>query len=386
MPPFTGGLKMSKRSNHEGTFTKRKDGRWMGRIQLNGERYTVYGKTRSDAQEKVKALIEKHDAGAQVKPSDYSIEEWATLWLNDYLKLKVRPNSFLWKSTIVKNHVVPELGSLPLQELTTLHIQQLIRKKLDNGLSANTVQKIYNTIHAIVQYAVDTGVLIKNCASIISVKKNKEHNITPLTIEQLQQLLTAAKGHNLYPALFLLATTGIRRSELCGLKWADINWRQGTAYIQRAVVKLGGYGILINETKTTSSRRLIPLCNEVLENLKQRHKNNLHTEYIFSRPDGQPIYPESIYDYIKRLGKKLNIPFVTVHTLRHTAATLLLESGENPKIVQELLGHSSISVTLDVYSHVIPGLKQQAVSKLTELISNDGVRIGVNEGEMPLIK
>lgn len=116
--------------------------------------------------------------------------------------------------------------------------------------------------------------------------------------------------------------------------------------------------------------------------LKQHHFKNFDTEYIFSRPDGQPIYLEFIYDYIKRIGKKIGMPFVNVHMLRHTTATLLLESGENPKVVQELLGHASISTTLDIYSHVIPGLKQQAVTKLTELINGDGV----NNGVKPIFK
>jgi len=368
---------MAKRSNQEGTFTKRDDGRVMGRIQIDGKRYTEYGVTRSEAQEKISKLIARHKDGAQIKPTNYTIEQWSMLWLNDYLKLKVRPNSFLWKTSIVKNHIISELGSISLQKLTTMHVQRLIRKKLDSGLSASTVQKIRHTIHAIVEYAVETGILIKNCTNVVSVKKTRNPEVNPLSLEQLKLLLHEAKGHHLYPAILILSTTGIRRSELCGLKWADINWSQGTAYIQRAVVKLGGYGILINETKNHSSRRLIPLCNEVLDCLKQHRLRNFDTEYIFSRPDAQPIYPESIYDYIKRIGKKLGMPSVTVHTLRHTSATLLLESGENPKVVQELLGHASISTTLDIYSHVIPGMKQQAVTKLTELINGDGVKNGV---------
>jgi len=375
---------MTKRSNHEGTLTKRDDGRWMARIQLDGKRYAEYGDTRSEAQKKISVIIARHKEGSLIKPINYTIEQWSTLWLNDYLKLKVRPNSFLWKTGLVENHIIPELGSLFLQKLTTQHVQQLIRKKLDSGLSASTVLKIRPTIHAIVGYAVEIGILAKNCTDIVSVKMIRNPEVNPLTLEQLKQLLHEAKGHPLYPAILILATTGIRRSELCGLKWADINWTLGTAYIQRGVVKLGGYGILVSETKNHSSRRLIPLCSEVLDLLKQHHIKNFDTEYIFSRPDGRPIYPESIYYYIKRIGKKLGMPFVTVHMLRHTAATLLLESGENPKIVQELLGHASISTTLDIYSHVIPGLKQQAINKLTELINVDGVKKCVKQQNTPL--
>jgi integrase len=160
-----------------------------------------------------------------------------------------------------------------------------------------------------------------------------------------------------------------RRSEVCGIKWSDINLESGTVYIQRSVVKCGGYDILIHDTKTAKSRRLIPIPEMLLDVLKALKGSTGGQEYLFARPNGQPIYPESIYDCLKILGKRIGVPTITVHMLRHTVASLLLEAGENPKVVQELLGHSSISITLDIYSHLIPGMKQQAIDKLSAMIS-----------------
>lgn len=179
-------------------------------------------------------------------------------------------------------------------------------------------------------------------------------------------------------AVLLLATTGIRRSELCGLKWLDIDWQQNALRIQRSVVKYGNYDYLINNTKTKKSQRYIPINLKIRRLLENKHAVITNDDsFIFSRPDGQPIYPEVIYDYIKRTGKKIGIPSITVHMLRHTVASLLLQAGEHPKIVQELLGHSSVSITLDIYSHSIPGQKEQAINKISSIIS-DGVKNGVN--------
>jgi integrase len=357
------------RGKHEGSFTKRKDSSWMGRIQLDGQKHCVYGTTRSEAQEKIQELVRRFESGAQVKPQNYTVKEWSEFWLNNYLKTKVRPNSYLQQVSIVEKHIVPEVGEVTLQKLSFVDVQTVVRKKLESGLSSAMVQKIRNTLHAIIQYAVDTGLLIKNCVKLVCVKQTKSKEIQTLSREQLRQLITTTKGHPFYPALLLLATTGLRRSELCGLKWSDINWQQKTLLIQRAVVKLGGYGISVQDTKTNSSRRLLPITPPTLESLRIHQLQHPDTEYVFSRANGQPLYPDVIYDHLKRIGKRLGFPHVTVHMLRHTVASLLLEAGEHPKVVQELLGHSSIGITMDIYSHVMPGMKHQAVNKLTEMLS-----------------
>lgn len=375
---------MPIRLKHEGTFSKRKDGRWQGQIQLDGVRYTVYGTKKTDAQEKLRLLVQKHDSGIKLKPKDYTLAEWAIFWLEDILKIKVRRNSFLQQSGIVKRHIIPNLGYIALQKLTFINVQQLVKEKLDSGLSAVTVKKIRNTLCAIIQYAVDTDLLAKNFVKLVVVKVAKKREVRSLTVEQLQQILRAAEGHKLYPALVLLANTGLRRSELCGLKWSDVNWQQRTMNIQRAAVKLDGEGILVHNTKTRSSKRILPLNNEAFDALQQlsNQTDNSRDEYIFAFSDSQPINPEAVLKFIKRIGTKLDMPYLTVHMFRHTAASLLLEAGENPKIVQELLGHSSIGITMDVYSHVIPGMKAQAINRLTNIINASAVKSAVKNAEI----
>lgn len=368
---------MTNRIKHEGTFTERTAGRWMGRIQLEGTRYTVYAGTRPEAQVKIKELVRRHEVGLQVKPINYTVQEWTHIWLEDHLRVRVRQNTFLQKASIVYKHVLPSIGMVPLQKLTIVHVQRLIREKLDSGLSPAMVQKIRNVLYAIIQYGVDADLLQKNFVRLITVKNPQSQEVKTLTKEQVQELLAAAEHHPLYVALLILVTTGIRRSELCGLKWTDINWQCQVLHVQRAVVKLGNYDTLIHAPKTNSSRRLLPLHDKALEALQKRKDEHSDTEYIFSRPDGRPIYPEVILDFLKRLGKKLGMPYLNVHMLRHTAASLLLQAGENPKIVQELLGHSSISITMDIYSHVVPGMKHLAVAKLTDMLIDDGVKSGV---------
>lgn len=362
---------MKIRLKHEGSFIKRKDGRWMGRITIEGEKYCFYGSTKPEVAKKIEELRSRYHAGVQVKPKDYTVEEWSLIWLNDYIKLQVRENTFLKHVTNINKHIIPVIGKIPLQKLSTVHIQQLVRTKLDSGLSASTVRIIRNTINAIMRYAVDLGIVVKNPVSLVSVKNAPRKEIQTLSIEQIKHLLSEAKSHKLYPALLLLITTGLRRSELCGLKWEDINWDNKAAYIQRSIVKLGGYDIRIHDTKTGTSRRLIPLHDSVIEALKHYYnQQQCKSGFIFCKPDGRPMYPEVIYDFVKTLGKNIGIPHVSVHILRHTCATILLQQGENPKIVQDLLGHSSIRVTLDIYSHVIPSMKKSAVDKIANALGS----------------
>ena len=365
------------RSKHEGSFSQRKDGKWQGQITIDRKRHSVYGMTRKEANEKVKVLINNYLSGIKTKPTDYTVSEWADIWLRDCIRLEVRPNTYLQILQVVTGHVKPTVGTVSLQKLRVSHVQDMVRTKLDSGLSPATVKKIRNALHAIVEYAVKLELLIRNPVKLVSIKNVQRPEIKVLTKVQLQQFLEEAKSHFLYPAILLLATTGVRRSEACGIKWSDINWDENTVCIQRVVVKCGGYNILIHDTKTSGSRRLIPIPPILLNVLKAHKDTHGAQEYLFSRSNGQPIYPESIYDSMKVLGKRIGVPAITVHMLRHTAASLLLEAGENPKIVQELMGHSSISVTMDIYSHVIPGMKLQAINKLSSMITQGAVQIDV---------
>ena len=367
---------MANRAKHEGTFSQRKDDIWQGRIQLAGKRQTVYGKTKREAQLKIKELVERFNAGVQAKPKNYTISEWADIWLNDHIRLEVRENSFIALKQLIKGHVKPEVGHIHLQTLRVPHVQAMVQNKLKQGLSPATVKKIRNALHAVIEYAVKMELLIRNPVKLVAVKNVDRPEIKSLSREQTQRLLHEAQGQYLYPAILLLALTGLRRSEVCGIKWSDINFEAETLYIQRAVVKCGSYNLLIHDTKTARSRRLIPLPQTVLAALKNLKETNSSSEYVFSRPNGQPIYPESIYDRLRVLGKRIGVPRINVHMLRHTAASLLLEAGENPKVVQELLGHSSISITMDIYSHVIPGMKKQAINKLSALI-DEGLPVEV---------
>lgn len=318
---------MATRAKHEGTFTKRKDGRWMARIQIDGKRHFLYGTTRTEVAKKLEELKGRHTLGLEIQPKNYTVGEWATIWLNDHIKLQVRENTFLKHVTNVNKHIIPNLGQIPLQKLSVVHIQRLIREKLDSGLSPSTVKIIRNTINAIIRYAVEVDILIKNPVSLVSVKSGVRKEISTLSAVQIKMLLDEAREHKLYPALLLLVTTGLRRSELCGIKWEDINWEQKAVYIQRSIVKLGGYDFRVHDTKTGTSRRLIPLHDMVLETLRDyQTQQDCQEGFIFSRPDGRPVYPEVIYDFLKSLGKKLGMPNINVHMLRHTCATLGLST------------------------------------------------------------
>lgn len=356
-----------RRMNQEGSFNKRKDGRWEGKIQFNGQRYCVYGKTRTEASDKLNELKNRFDTGIQVRPEIYTLQQWMLHWLNDCAKLKVASNTWLNYEMHTRVHIIPELGHINIQKITPAQVQQFMRNKLNSGLSQRSVQIMRNVLHSALQQAVAELILSKNVIDnvTISVKIKKEMQI--MTAEQLKSLLSETQGHKFYPLLLLLATSALRRSEAIGLQWADIDWHSNSAKIQRGVVKVGTYGYAISDTKTAKSRRLLPLHPLVIEELKLHRQRQIeemgNVEFIFSRPNGQPIFPETIYDFIKRIGRKLSMGWITVHCIRHSVATLLLT--ENPKVASEFLGHSSINVTMDIYSHVSPGMKQQALNSVS---------------------
>lgn len=356
-----------RRMNQEGSFNKRKDGRWEGKIQLDGHRYCVYGKTRAEASNKLEELKKRFDEGIQIRPDNYSLQEWMQNWLNNCAKLKLASNTWLNYEMNIRVHILPELGHIKIQKLTPTHVQEFIRKKLDSGLSQRSVQIMRNILHSALQQAIAELILSKNVVDNVTVVVKIKKEMRIMNAEQLKALLSEAQGHKFYPLLLLLATSALRRSEAIGLQWNDINWHDNSAKIQRGIVKVGTYGYAISETKTATSRRLIPLHPLVIEELKIHRKHQIeemgNVEFIFSRPDGQPIFPETVYDFIKRIGRKLDMGWITVHCIRHSVATLLLK--ENPKVASEFLGHSSINVTMDIYSHVSPGMKQQALNSVS---------------------
>ena len=376
---------MARRGHGEGSIYLRSDGRWAASISVeDGKRKTFYGKTRKEVQEQLKAALYDQQKGTLVTGPQQKVGQFLTHWLEDVHKQSIRSRTYERYEEIVRLHLVPGIGHHQLQKLSPQHLQSFYTKKLEEGLSTTTVISFHNVLHKALETAVRWNLLPRNICDLVSPPRRKRFEIQPLGIEQVQQLLAAARGHRL-EALFILAlASGLRRGELIGLKWQDINFLTGTLQVRRILTrvpsKLPGKGYVEAEPKAEKGRRSILLPPFVIEALKQHRAKQLESklkagsawqdhDYVFCTSIGTHLNPtRDILDQLKALLKKAGLPDIRFHDLRHSSATMLLGMGVHPKIVQEILGHSQISMTMDTYSHVLPTMQREAMSKMNDAL------------------
>lgn len=262
--------------------------------------------------------------------------------LQDAVADTVRPVTFAKYEQIVRNHAKPALGRLRLQTLTPAHVRGLYREKLDSGLSPSTVQYIHVTLNKALKQAVADGLIPRNVCEAVKPPRPQKREIAPLSPDQARRFLEACQGEQL-EALFVLAVhTGMRQGELLGLHWEDVDLEAGALRVRRALAQTND-GPVLTAPKGAKSRRRIKLTGAAVEALK-RHKAAQNAERL--RFGG--LWEDRGLVFPNRTGR--------FHDLRHTCATILLSRGVHAKLVQELLGHATISITLDTYSHVLPGM------------------------------
>lgn len=374
---------MGKRANGEGTVYQRNDGRWVASITLeDGKRTSIYCKTQQEA---VKAARKAHlakDQGMLLPAEDQTVKDFLTSWLQDTAQPRLRERTFLRYEELIRLHILPSLGTVKLQKLTPQHLQRLYNEKLQEGYAPQTVKHIHRLLHRALNDAVRWSYIPKNACDYVDAPRVIKQEMRALTSEQAQRFLEAASADPLEALYVLALTTGMRRGELLGLKWEDIDVAHATLQVRRTIFYIPHKGFTITEPKTAKSRRSIHLTALAIEALK-RHRLNQHElrlkagplwtnqNWVFCNQIGMPLHPTTMLRYsFYPLLTRAEVPRIRFHDLRHSAASLLLSMGVHPKIVQELLGHSQISMTLDVYSHVLPSLQAEAVQRLNALLTN----------------
>ncbi len=378
---------MPKRGNGEGSIYQRKeDGKWVGSVTLdNGQRKVFYGKTRKEVKEKLTRVLHEQQQGTLVTAGPQTVEQFLTDWLENTHKRHVRPRTYERYREAVYLHIIPSLGKHQLQKLTVQHVQRFYTKKEDEGLAPATIIYYHSVLHNALDTAVKRGLVARNICDLASPPHRKRFEIQPLSGEQAQKLLTVIQGHK-WEALFTLAiATGLRRGEILGLKWQDINFTTGTLQVRRILSRVPTqvakreHAYVEAEPKTQKSRRNVVIASFALELLKQHRVQQLETklkagtawqehDYVFCTLVGTHLGPNHVVEEFKKLLKKAELPDIRFHDLRHSAASLLLTAGVHPKIVQEILGHTQISMTMDIYSHVLPGMQEDAMNKLHDAL------------------
>jgi len=383
--------KRGKRGNGEGSILQRPDGRWMARASVGHDpktgkliRRTFYGKTRSEVAAKLHDALTDLKQGVSTAPSKLTLGEWVTRWLETYARPKVRPRTFESYESMVRVHIVPDLGKIKLRDLRPEHLQKFLNDKRANGavrrkggLSARTVQIMHVVLHSALKQAIREKFVTSNAADAVNPPRVERHEINPPTQEDMTRLLETIKGHRLFALYLLDWASGVRRGELLALRWQDVDLEHGTLSINRNLVRTREHGLIFGEPKTDLSRRTIPLPEFALQGLREHRdrqdaeKESMGTAYqdqglIFCTPNGRPIDPDNASHTFKRLVAQANLPEHTLHELRHAFASQLLALGVHPKVVQAMLGHSTINLTMDTYSHLTPGLMEQAAASLNE--------------------
>ena len=386
-----------------GHIRRRSKGSWtlwvdLGRDPETGKRkqqlLTVRG-NKKDAEKELRTVLTRSEGNIYIKPTKLTVGQYLEHWLQDYAIVNTGPRTYEGYAGIVHAHLIPALGSIPLVALQPQHIQtyyskalQFGRKDGKGGLSTETIRHDHRVLFEALRHAVKQGMLIRNIAEAVDLPRPEYKEMATLGPEGVNKLLDAIRGTPYYDLFYTAIYTGLRRSELLALRWRHIDLELATLSVVETIHQLRNGEYVVRQPKSKRGRRLIALSPS-LAILLREHKAKqeldrmllgkplLPNDLVFSNPDGTPLRPNSITRRFKNLADSIGFNEVRLHDLRHTHATLMLQQGIHPKIVSERLGHSTVAITLDTYSHALPGLQEAAAQRFDEGLQ-------VDRGEVPV--
>jgi integrase len=379
---------MSARRGHgEGSISQRQDGRWTARVDLgyvNGKRKRkqIYGKTRKEVAEQLKVLLLQQHQGLPIAPERQTVEQFLHRWLADVVAGSVRPRTYDSYRTTVQRHILPPLGRQPLVKLNAQHITALLKAKSTEGLSPRTVKYIRTVLRIALNQAVKWDLIPRNVVSVVPAPRIERYEVGTFTPEQAQQFLNAVKGDRLEALYTVALALGLRQGEALGLRWADVDLDHGILRVRTALQRIDGKLTLV-PPKTEKSKRTIDLPPIAVQTLRAHYARQLEERLqagaqwqdyglVFASRMGTPLEKSGVGKRFRALLGNAGLPLMRFHDLRHCCASLLLAQNVHPKIVQEILGHSQISMTLDLYSHVLPSAKRAAAHMMDDMLrAND---------------
>jgi len=395
---------MSKRANGEGTVRQREGGRWEARLVYTDpntgqtKRASFYGSKASEARAKMRAAGLRLESGAPVRDAKRTVAEWLGHWQRTTLAASSRKETtkVLYRH-LISGHIAPApFGAIPLDRLKPSDVDGLIlamRSKTKpapggitiRALSDATVQRVFTVLRVALDGAVRDGLLARNPAAAVRQPAVPRREARFLSSADVVALLRAAEGSRYQAPLVLIAATGLRKGEALALQWADVDFASKSLRVRGTLARVDG-ALMVSEPKTAKSRRSLPLSEGVVAMLRAHRKTQvaerLHagnvwtdTGHVFTSESGQPLDPRNVLRALTVAARKAGIQGVTVHTLRHSAATAMLEAGIHLKAVSELLGHADIRVTADVYGHTSDEVARAAMDRLAASV---GVAVGVS--------
>ena len=369
----------NKRPDGDGLVRKRSDGRWEGRIVVGHKSdgkpiyRSVFARTQKELMDKLHAQIEAHRDVELTEGYNLTLAQWLDKWLDEYKVYTIRESTLQGYRRMVKNYITPHLGDKKLGSITTADLQKLynwLRKygrvnehyEKGDALSDSMVRSIHMLLHQAMDAAVQQRLVVKNPTNGTVIPKNNYAPKQILTEAQLTAFLEMVKQDPVWSDFFYTElTTGLRRGEICGLRWQDFDEKTGRLQIRRSVTTKEGGGVAVGQTKTSTGIRTIQLPPSTVELLKARKKKSF-SDWIFPNPTVPeiPMSPATAYRRMKTLLRYAGLPSIRFHDLRHTFATHALTSGVDAKTLSGILGHTNASFTLDTYTHVTTDMQKKA--------------------------
>jgi len=352
---------------------------------------TVKG-TKKEAEKRLSELLNQIDNGTFIKPGKTTLGEYLEHWLKDYVQPNLAPKTYEGRAQYINRQIIPSLGNMRLIALKPEHLQRFYAQKLSNGrcdgkagLSARTVRDLHGILHAALATAVKHGLLVRNVADAVDPPHFNRPEMHVMNEVEVMSVLEAARPTSYYALFHTLLFTGMRRSEALALRWGDADLIMAQISINRSMHHLATGEMVFRQPKTAGSRRMVSLSPSTCIELRQHHDNEealkgilKDDDLIFAHLDGSPLLPSSVTHSWMKLVRRCGLTGIRLHDCRHTHASLMLKQGIHPKIVQERLGHTSIRITLDTYSHVTPGLQQAAAESFDKLVNarHENVAVG----------
>jgi integrase len=348
------------------------------------QQWITVGPSIRKAEKQMTKLINELDSGTYIAPNKVTVAQYLQRWLAECSKPSLTPRSYERYKGIVEKHLIPAIGRIRLIELRPEHIQRHYAVLVSKGLAARTVRYDHIVIHGALRMATKWQLVPRNVADAVEPPKPKQSEMQTWDSDEVAQFLEAAKRTPNYVLFYATLYTGARRSELLGLSWRHIDFLYSQMNIERGLHWTKEKGYIFTQPKTAKSRRSIALSPSLALLLKEYKEGEecahllagkplTEDDLVFSHPDGSPLFPNSVSRAWVQLAEKAGIKVIRFHDARHTHASILLKQGIHPKVVQERLGHSTIAVTLDTYSHVTPGLQEAAAKRF-----DDALEVGHN--------
>ncbi|MEE9201811.1 MAG: site-specific integrase [Dehalococcoidia bacterium] len=335
---------------------------------------TIRGR-KADAERRLRELLSLTDKGIPINAQKVTLAQWLERWLTDYVAPHARPKTIERYESVIRKYLIPHLGQVELPKLAPADIQALEAKLTAQGMAPAGVDLIHNVLSGAFKYALRMEMVWRNPCQAVTPPKVVHKEVQPPEIAAVKHILDIARAeeHPFYSCLYLLAYTGVRRGEALGMRWRDTDLEAGTISIAQTLIRCLHQVLIFQPPKTNSGRRTIDLDASTVEVLRtHRGQQLLHklqaegayqdSDLVFADPLGAPLNPMAVTRVFQGLAKRVGMGNIRLHDLRHFHASVMFKNGQSPALVSKRLGHASVSTTMDIYTHILPGWQREAAN------------------------